>query len=82
MSEQTIDELREIAEALSGALQLAVRECDLLRRQVEAMANDMARTAPPENYPDHYDDWLALLWAERVQWWVKWSLAKAKEGGG
>lgn len=146
MSEQTIDELREIAEALSGALQIAARdgaelrrqvatvgaertvianqyaelaelfrgsngmdhywavsnaacmvndlheiteerngmrqERDLLRRQVEAMANDMARTAPPENYPNHYDDWLELLWAERVQWWIKWSLEQAKKGGG
>jgi hypothetical protein len=38
MGEQTIDELREIAEALSGALQIAVKESDLLRRQVDAMA--------------------------------------------
>ena len=31
------DELREIAKALSGALQIAVRESDMLRRQVEVL---------------------------------------------
>jgi hypothetical protein len=82
MSGQTIEDLREVAAALPGALQLASRENDTLKRQVEVLANDMARTAPPENYPNHYDDWLELLFAERVQWWVKWSLEQAKKGGG
>lgn len=73
-----------IATAESYAIRCGelAKENDLLRRQVDALANDMARTAPPENYPNHYDDWLELLWVERVQWWVKWALAKAKEGGG
>jgi hypothetical protein len=73
----TVAELYEMTEERNGMRQ----ERDLLRRQVDAMANDMARTAPPENYPNYYDDWLELLWAERVQWWVKWSLEQAKGGG-
>jgi hypothetical protein len=74
------DECRKCED--EDGIQEVTAERDLLRRQVEAMANEMARTIPPEIYPNHYDEWLELLWAERVQWWVDWSLAKAMEGGG
>jgi hypothetical protein len=63
------------------ALDNARAEIATLKRQVEVLAEDMSRTAPPENYPNHYDDWLELLFAERVQWWVKWSLEQARKGG-
>ena len=72
---------RTVAVMAPEDLEALEAENATLKRQVEVMAEDMARTATPEIYPNHYDDWLELPLAEQVQWWVKWSLEQAKKGG-
>jgi len=63
VSTQTIEEMKEVAEALSGALQLASQENDTLKRQVEvlllasrdmleAWSNKTPLAWQPENNPD------------------------------
>ncbi len=84
MSGQTMEELREVAEALSGALQLASQENDTLKRQVEVLAKKIgeyyADIPHPETFAGYRNHWEELSMLERTQEWLKWSLEQAKKG--
>jgi len=84
MSAQTIEELREVAAALSGALQLASKENDLLKRQVEVLARRIERLNRKGYACEICEVTVSELHCvQRCAELVKsWSLEQAKKGGG
>ena len=80
---QTIEELREVAAALSGALQLASRENDLRKRQVELVVKNRAEMEDCWNCPVYTGaETLTCETREKCEEHIaKWSLEQAKKGG-
>jgi hypothetical protein len=82
VSTQTIEELKEVAEALSGALQLASRENDALKRQVEAMAKEFSKHGLCEECAARVlclHRSVGITCRDSIK---QWSLEQAKKGGG
>jgi hypothetical protein len=84
VSELTIDELREVAQALSGALQIATRENDLLRRQVEALAKEFSEHGVCADCAANASalcrsTGAGITCGDSIK---QWSLERAKKGGG
>ncbi len=81
---QTIEELREVAESLFGALQVVSKENAMLKRQVELVVKNRAEVEDCWNCPV-YDGSKTLTCdtLEKCEGRItKWSLEQAKKGGG